>query len=148
MPERQDMAEHWAEESGGRLLTEYEFAYLAARAAKAEAENGDDFIDAGLFDVAGGSLRDAIPTNPPIRGILSGFAEWTSSIPDETDSLPAVQEFLPIDYRIIRGGSTETAANSRRRDPKLRSMAPYFEFHPHVGFRIARTAPTQEDRHD
>ena len=140
MPVRWDMAEHWAEEAGGRLLTELEFEYLAVMAAKAERENSHVGPEIEWFDVAGGSQRDAIPLSPPIRGILSGYAEWTSSWPNQTTIWPSMKLDVPADYRVIRGGGPEAAPGEVLRGPRQRAVAKYFRFHPTVTFRLARTA--------
>lgn len=140
LPERWDFATHWAEESGGRLLTELEFEYLAVLAAKAEQENPIETSDEDRFNVAGGSSRDAIPKDPPIRGILSGYAEWTSSLPNQSDIWPPLTLDIPSDYRVIRGGTPQTKPNEFKRNPRQRTAAPYYQFHPTVGFRVARSA--------
>ncbi len=78
MPVTYEMAEHWADESGGRLLTDLEFLYLATLAEDEQKTRDVPDESPSLFYVAGGSSFDEIPTDPPIRGILTGFAEWTS----------------------------------------------------------------------
>jgi serine/threonine protein kinase len=141
MPERWDMAEHWAEESGGRLLTEVEFEYLAVLAAQAEPKDSEqsDFDD--QFDVAGGSQRDAISCEgQTIYGILSGYAEWTSSMPNRSHYWPPLSLDIPADYRVIRGGSSTTGPTEFHRNPRERSVARYFELNRSVGFRVARSA--------
>lgn len=141
LPETWISAAHWAEEAGGRLLTEIEFEYLAVMAARAERDNGPEPNDEARFHAAGGSLRDAIPTKPPILGILSGYAEWTSSRPDESPLFPPIDVDIPADYRIIRGGTSNTKPNEFKRDPRQRTAAAIFKSYPTVGFRLARSAP-------
>lgn len=140
MPVTWEAAEHWAEESGGRLLTEVEFAYLAHMAAQSEST----FSDLGaeeLFDIAGGSIRDAIPTSKPVYGILSGFSEWVGSMPNQSSFWPKTEFDAARDYRVIRGGTAHTKKGEFHRNPDERTMAKYFEFYPTVGFRVARSAP-------
>ncbi|MEJ7592404.1 MAG: serine/threonine-protein kinase [Planctomycetaceae bacterium] len=116
MPVRYDMAEHWAEESGGLLLTDLEFAYLAGLAADAQGNRKLSTESESVFDVAGGSGLDEIPTNPPIHGILTGYAEWTSTWPTS----PQITTFQSTDVttlgapelqRIIRGGVIDCLPN-------------------------------------
>jgi hypothetical protein len=139
MAEWWENAEHWAEESGGRLLTEVEFEYLAVMAAKAERENPQGTNDEAEFEVAGGSMRDAIPGTEPIRGILSGYAEWTSSLPNQTGIWRPLTLAVATDYRIVRGGTPATRPNEFRREPHQRTAVPHFDLFPHVGFRVARS---------
>jgi hypothetical protein len=144
MPVRYDMAEHWAEESGGRLLTDLEFAYLAKLAADAQRDRKLSTESESTFDVAGGSALDEIPTDPPIRGILTGYAEWTSTWPTS----PLITTFHSIDttslgppelQRIIRGGVTDCAPDDYPRNPNTTCVASIYTDFPHVGFRLART---------
>ena len=149
MPMRFDEAEHFAEFAGGRLLTEFEFEYLAVQAAAAEKRNGPIDVDPVTFSLAGGEARDEISTSPPIRGILSGFAEWTSSYPVQLPGYPELQETNPRDYRIIRGGSTrliETGEPENHRNPRSRVSAMLWNRFPSVGFRLARTAHIEDEK--
>ena len=145
MPARYDMAENWAEESGCRLLTDLEFAYLARLADDAQRQRGQPQEPVSLFDVGGGSAFDEIPTNPPIRGILTGYAEWTSTWPTS----PLVHSFhetgagspeSPPQQRIIRGGVVDCEPEDYPRDPSGKCAATIYTLYPHVGFRLARTA--------
>jgi hypothetical protein len=152
MPVRYDMAEHWAEESGGRLLTDLEFGYLAKLAADAQKNRKVLADSASTFDVAGGSDFDEIPTNPPIRGILTGYAEWTSTWPTS----PLTTTFHGTDVtalgsiqlqRIIRGGVIDCEPDDYPRDPGVTCVAPIYTLYPHVGFRLARTAlPIEKEK--
>jgi len=149
MPTRYDMAENWAEESGCRLLTDLEFSYLAKLADDAQRQRGQPQEPASLFDVAGGTAFDEIPTNPPIRGILTGYAEWTSTWPTsplvttsrETDAALSAPPQL---QRIIRGGVVDCGPEDYPRDPNGTCVATIDTLYPHVGFRLARSAPPIE----
>ncbi len=145
MPVRYDMAEHWAEESGCRLLTDREFAFLAKLADDAQRQRGQPQEPVSLFDVAGGSAFDEITADPPIRGILTGYAEWTSTWPTS----PLVHSFhetgagspeSPPQQRIIRGGVVDCEPDDYPRDPNGTCAATIYELYPHVGFRLARNA--------
>ena len=145
MPARYDMAEHWAEESGCRLLTDLEFAYLAKLADDAQQKRTAATEPESSFDIAGGSDLDEIPTSPPIRGILTGYAEWTSTWPTsplittfhgtDTSSLGA-----PELQRIIRGGVIDCSPADYPRNPNSTCATSIYELYPHVGFRLARSA--------
>ena len=146
MPVRYDMAEHWAEESGGRLLTDLEFAYLAKLAHDAQKDRTLSQEPGALFDAAGGTDLDEIPTDPPIRGILTGYAEWTSTWPTS----PLITAFHGIDstplgpseqQRIIRGGVIDCEPDDYPRNPNTTCVSNIYTFYPHVGFRLARTPP-------
>ena len=144
MPVRYDMAEHWAEESGGRLLTDLEFAYLAKLAADAQRDRSPSQEPDALFDVAGGSDLDEIQADPPVRGILTGYAEWTSTWPTS----PLITTFHSIDstplghskhQRIIRGGVIDCEPDDYPRNPNTTCVSTIYTFYPHIGFRLART---------
>jgi hypothetical protein len=144
MPVRYDWAEHWAEESGCRLLTDLEFAYLARMAFQTQNQREVKPEDAKKFEEAGGSTLDEIPTKPPIRGILTGYAEWTStwaSSPRATVNVKgAVDDHdHPQFYRIIRGGTATSRPNDYPRDLNTASVSSIYQDQSTVGFRLART---------
>lgn len=142
-------AEHWAEESGCRLLTDLEFAYLAQLAEQAQAKHQDLIKASGKYDQAGSESFDEIPLVPPVRGILSGYAEWTSTWPTspaatvKLDVPSAAHE--PERYRIVRGGKIDNSPQDYPRAPQSAAASTIYELHPHVGFRLART-PAPEIR--
>lgn len=145
MPVRYDLAEHWAEESGCRLLTDLEFAYLAKLAGDAQSHRDVTPEAASDFDKAGGSAFDEIPTTPPIRGILTGYAEWTGTWPQSPRStvdqgLDTTRAERPGLHRIIRGGSTTCGLDDYPRDPQTAAVGLIYMQFPTVGFRLARTA--------
>jgi hypothetical protein len=144
MPVPYDWAEHWAEAAGCRLLTDLEFAYLAYLADKAQAgrERLPDAIE--RFDTAGGTALDEIPTNPPIRGILTGYAEWTSTwahSPQVTVNVlnGTIDANHPQLYRVIRGGTINCGAGDYPRKPQTADISILYSGYPHVGFRLARS---------
>ena len=138
-------AEHWAEEAGCRLLTDLEFAYLAHLADKAQAGRIPTPEDPAVFHRAGGSAFDEIPTDPPIRGILTGYAEWTSTWPQSPRATVNLTETVddpnhPEAYRIIRGGTIDCGPDDYPRRQDAAAASVYFAYHKHVGFRLARSA--------
>lgn len=140
-------AEHFAEAAGARLLTDFEFAYLAKLASDAQSANQPAENEAALFDIAGGSAFDLIPKNPPVRGILTGYAEWTSTWPTSPRATvrcaSGKEEELkhPEQYRIVRGGQIDCRPTDYPRGPQTAVSSMIYGFHPHVGFRLAWTPP-------
>ena len=142
MPARWDLAQHWAEEAGGRLLTEIEFEYLAVMAAEAMRRKSHLPIetDAESLHIAGSSERDEIVLeNGTIRGILSGYPEWTSSRPNSTTIWPPMELEMLSDYWIVRGENSKTVPTINVIDPRHRTAKKFIETKPLIGFRVART---------
>lgn len=145
MPSRYDYAEHWAEESGCRLLTDIEFAYLASLAKEAQSTPGKAPNPADPFDTAGGSDLDEIRRfDKPIRGILTGYAEWTSTWPDSPLAttlleIPEVTREHPELFRIIRGGAIDNGPGDYPRPPQAGAISLIYTDYPRIGFRLART---------
>lgn len=144
---RYDMAEHYAEASGCRLLTDLEYAYLAHLAAEAQSQREPPDDAAEVFATAGGTLYDEIklPGQPPIRGILTGYAEWTSTwvhSPLATVDLTSKLEDpdQPQQYRIIRGGVISCGPGDYPRHAESASAGEIYTLYEHVGFRLARSA--------
>lgn len=153
MPTRYDWAEHWAEESGARLLTDLEFAYLAKLANDAQSQRTQADTDMETFVRAGGSAFDEIPTTPPVRGILTGYAEWTSTwahSPNATVnlSIPLADTEHPRYYRIIRGGTPECRPDDSPRNPGAAFAGHIYSEYSHVGFRLALTPPLNPEVKD
>ena len=140
-------AEHFAEAAGARLLTDLEFAYLAKLASDAQSQKQPAENEAALFDIAGGSAFDQIPKDPPVRGILTGYAEWTSTWSNSPRATvrcaSGKEEELrhPEQYRIIRGGQIDCRPTDYPRGPQTAVSSLIYGFHPHVGFRLAWTPP-------
>jgi serine/threonine-protein kinase len=148
-----DLAAHWAEVAGGRLLTDLEFAYLAHLADQAQSGREVPGDCAATFSEAGGCALDQIPTLPPIRGILTGYAEWTSTWVHSPLATIDLRDKVdhpdrPEQYRIIRGGTSDCGPGDYPREPDVAAISSIYDRHPHVGFRLARTVfdvpPAQE----
>jgi hypothetical protein len=145
MPSRYDFAEHWAEAAGCRLLTDLEFAYLASLAQAAQSQKGKLPPSPETYDEAGASEFDEIPLEPPIRGILTGYPEWTSTWPTSPRAtvkfeIEADVQKHPERYRVIRGGSLSSGPADHPRAPQSSAVAFIYEDIPKIGFRLARTA--------
>jgi serine/threonine-protein kinase len=154
LPARYDIAEQWAEAAGCRLLTDIEFAYLASLAFDAQSTRARPDEPAAVFDRAGGLVYDEIPVKPPVRGILSGYAEWTSTwvrspqaTVDLTDHVDSTDhQIRPEHYRIIRGGTIDCRAEDIPREPGAAAASNIYLHHDHVGFRLARSADLQNGK--
>lgn len=144
-PHRYDEAEAWAEAAGCRLLTDLEFAFLASLAADAQTGRTLPADPAARFDISGGETFDeiVIAGSPPIRGILSGYAELTSTWPTSPLATVNLREKLPNPdrpelYRILRGGTINCSPGDYPRDRSLADVVYIYDRHDHVGFRLAR----------
>ena len=89
-----------AEQLGKRLPTEIEYEYLATNFGTSVYPWGDSELDdapSTVSQLVGSTPFDRLPTNPPVLGLCSNVAEWTSS--------PGLGSFgLPLDRRVVRGG--------------------------------------------
>lgn len=146
MPAEFFWALHWAEESGARLPTDEEFLLLALRAAEAHARRTP--AASGVppaFHEAGSDVSDQLPTSPPVRGILSGYAEWTSTWPSSPAATIDLQDQstrkIPHKYRIIRGGTIDVSPEKPQSDPLAACVGHVDTFYPHVGFRLVVPVP-------
>jgi formylglycine-generating enzyme required for sulfatase activity len=149
-----DHALVYAERVGKRLPTEAEYEFAATLGGTRDFPWGDDA--SVIKDWRFGRVRepqyDRLPTQPPVFGLYSGVAEWTSS----WQNLYPVKDIPPGGYyfdlkmivptsRVVRGGTqsiimgkpdpTEWGAGPRVRGAYLRS-----EPRPGVGIRCARSA--------
>ena len=118
MPSRYDMAVQWAEESGGRLLTDLEFAYLSYL-----VENS---------------------TDSQVEEILSGLAEWTSTWPTSpvlaTSTRPTLFANAELSqYRVVRGGWLQSRPDVAQCSADTFEIAAIYDYFPNVGFRVARS---------
>jgi formylglycine-generating enzyme required for sulfatase activity len=83
---------------------------------------------------------DRLDTDPPVYGLASGVAEWTSS---RTEVVPADEH---ADHkRIIRGGDFNVVSGSFRvtaegRDPRAKVLQEMSQRHRGLGFRCVRSA--------
>ncbi|MBL8814892.1 MAG: serine/threonine protein kinase [Planctomyces sp.] len=141
MPCRCDAALHWAEESGGRLLTELEFAWLAHLAMNAHQ---NQMSPSDVFEIP---VDQMLPgqQHRRIEGILNGSREWTSTwvhSPMITSERRIVTpENIPADqFRVIRGVDVEQLPDAKFKYNQVFEAGNINKHYPNVGFRIARSA--------
>jgi formylglycine-generating enzyme required for sulfatase activity len=103
-----DQAVQCAEQMGKRLADEAEFEYAATVAGANRFPWGNDLakIKAWKFGAVRSTDYDRTATHPPVFGLYSNVAEWTSSwrIPYPGQKYSSAMLARARDYRIVRGG--------------------------------------------
>jgi formylglycine-generating enzyme required for sulfatase activity len=153
-----DAAVDYAERMGKRLPDEAEYEFAATMGGKARFPWGDeDKIKEWPLGKVGEPAWDRTPTNPPVFGLFSNVAEWTSSWnwPYPTadtrahDFYAAPEQSWMRDARIVRGGPwpvVEARERPVKRDasptwtPRFRHGVTFTLRCPGLGFRCARSA--------
>lgn len=149
-----DLALYFAERSGKRLLTEFEFEYAATNFRGSEpiwdqVLNEEDQAQLGEFLQAGQPAFDRLNTSPSVLGIFSNVAEWTSSqlaIYPSTFSEPSTETAISLQqHRVVRGGTRDViegdpGITKELRDPFTRTPIHRSETHPGLGVRFARSS--------
>jgi serine/threonine-protein kinase len=143
-----DEALHCAEVMGKRLPTEVEHEYAATMGGTRKFPWGDDKQRMGNnwpFRVVCQPDFDQLPTQPPVFGLYSNVAEWTTTwhLPYAT-TLPIG---FPEDYRrfrTVRGGPASVATGRPEKDeclwgPRHRHGMSIDQTLPGLGFRCARS---------
>lgn len=148
-----DMAVHLAEKSGKRLLSEFEFEYAATHASATEFPWNNNQLDQKqteleIFLPVGQPEFDQLATQPPVFGMYSNVAEWTSSqlsrYPQSTTDRSLETLSSHQQHRVVRGGSRtvingDPGITREMRDPRKRTPIPRTEVHSGLGVRFARS---------
>ncbi len=143
-----DQALAWAEHAGKVLPTEamYEFAATGGGAQKYPWGNQPELT--GPWPVSAAAAFDSTATTPPIAGLYSSAAEWTSTwlqpyprVQLQSDDVP----FEPREFRVVRGAPPSVIENAPQTSdwgpgPRCRSMQMRDWRKGTVGFRCARSA--------
>lgn len=141
-----------AEKLGKRLPTEVEYEYAATLGGTRKFPWGDDksVIKEWSFGPVRKVAYDRLPTDPPVFGLYSGVAEWTSSWqnPYPDPGAPPMPFDLKVEHaasRVVRGGP-DSVVNGRP-DPAEWTNGPCWRGaysclvgQPGLGFRCARSA--------
>ena len=149
-----DRAVAAAEAMGKRLPTEEEFEHAATNRGKSEFAWG---AWSGKVEAAGATVSswgnvgephfDRLDVVPPVYGLCSNVAEWTTSWADSgyrADGSTTDEYISPNHYRVVRGGDMSVIkgrpnVTRSNRDPKKRSVVPRLEMHRGLGFRCVRS---------
>ncbi|MDC0935798.1 bifunctional serine/threonine-protein kinase/formylglycine-generating enzyme family protein [Pirellulales bacterium] len=140
-----DVAASVAEDLGLRLPTEVEYEYMATNRGRSKFPSGDSFPPLTLaeFGPVATPVFDRLENTPPVFGLVSNVAEWTSSwwVPYP----PAKRRVLIEDHRVVRGGNLATvegdpAVTEESRGPRQRCSVVRHGAWPGLGFRCVRSA--------
>jgi formylglycine-generating enzyme required for sulfatase activity len=144
-----DEAASWAEHAGKILPTETMYEFAATGGGARRYPWGDDAPRSTDWPMGNSSVapHDRTPTDPPVLGLYSNVAEWTSTwmqfyprIARQNMEYPSE----PREYRVVRGapgfviegaGLTEDA----QLGPRNRNIEPWRVAKPTIGFRCARS---------
>ncbi len=153
MPATYDSAVAFAEDAGKRLPTEAEFEFMATRRGTSKYPWGDTFPKCESpqeFGPVKSPDFDRLETNPPVFGLCSNLAEWTSTWANPYSSYPPMSGVVTLrELRIVRGGTEATMSGDPRvapeaRNPRERNSTLVYRMHPGVGFRCVRSAQADD----
>lgn len=141
-----------AELAGKRLPTEQEYLYAATQGGTRAFPWGDDagLITAWPLKEAGTPEFDQTPTTPPIFGLYSNVAEWTSSWLNDLPNEPRLPRAPTVaglfsQSRVVRGGPYVVIRNQPdsskwKIGPQSREGITMSTTERGLGFRCARSA--------
>jgi eukaryotic-like serine/threonine-protein kinase len=143
-----DLAVAIAEELGMRLPTEIEYEYMATALGRQEYPWGGGLApdtNEFTFESVRVPVIDQLPTRPPIYGLCSGVAEWTTSpaIPYPPNPIRP-NSSMHAEYRIVRGGDESVIEGDPHvsllaRSPRLRTPTLRHQVKPGLGFRCVKS---------
>ncbi len=151
-----DWAVSRAEAMGKRLPDEVEYEYAATAMANHRFPWGDTDEYIHKEDLTIGPVRDPnfdqLGTDPPVFGLCSNVAEWTSSgytLYPKLQKMGMNLNSEAIKMRIVRGGTAETidALNVTipKNLPAVRIPMKRLSRKPGLGFRCARSAKPRRE---
>jgi formylglycine-generating enzyme required for sulfatase activity len=139
----------WAEHAGKCLPTETMYEFAATNGSRGRFPWGNDPQPAEVWRFGSSEVAayDISLTQPPLVGLFSNVAEWTSTwlqMYPRTKAEGTVIPVEPREYRVVRGapssviegvpGTSDWAAGARSR-----TMLSRLQSKPTVGFRCARS---------
>jgi formylglycine-generating enzyme required for sulfatase activity len=144
-----DHAVAYAEAAGKRLPDEFEYEYAATAYGRHKYAWGDTPPpDSARFGPVGNTTYDRLDAKPPVIGLCSNVAEWTTSwtVPyPTTPSAPVAAHAQNDQLRVVRGGTLSRIEGTPTDDdtaftPRLRLRYERWKESPGIGFRCARSA--------
>lgn len=144
-----DRAVAFAEDEGKRLPSEVEYEFAATNRGSTKFPWGSDLPESeeeSEFGPVRNPSFDRLATDPPVYGLCSNKAEWTSSWAIPYASQPPTLSLLTVqERRIVRGGALATVKGDARitedlRDPRNRCNVERDSNEPGLGFRCVRSA--------
>lgn len=138
-----------AELMGKRLPDEFDYEFAATLGGKQPTPPGlapDKITQWKIGDVRGDFI-DQLPTQPPVFGLNSNVAEWTSSLPlpyPANKALGQPDPERPGSERVVRGGpgsviKGEPSDADWSGGPRARQIVNVMMREPGLGFRCARS---------
>jgi formylglycine-generating enzyme required for sulfatase activity len=154
-----DAAQHRAERAGKRLPTEAEYEYAATNRGRSRFPWGNEIPPGGEHQEigpVGTPAWDRLEVAPPVFGLVSNVAEWTSTwhtrYPQDRTLGPR-QTLTARDHRVARGGDAaviegDGAVTAERREPRKRQAVRICSVKPGLGFRCVRSAKPRWEAED
>ena len=144
-----DAAVAYAELVGKRLPDEAEYEFAATHGGAWNYPWGEDAkpIVAWPIGPAGVCEFDRTPDRPPLLGLYSNVAEWTSTWGTQPYPAPANlgKSTYQKDWRVVRGGAASVIAGQPRpedfaKNARWRELQLRYTEGPGLGFRCAKSA--------
>lgn len=145
-----EVAVAWAEKNGKRLPTEAEYEFAATNSGLQAYPWGNDEtqLETWNFTEQGSPDWDRLNTDPPVFGLFSNLAEWTSTwpVPYPAQEKAGIRpSSLLAAERIVRGGSGSVIAGQPvgadwKIGPRMRVKQHIQTMTPGLGFRCVRSA--------
>ena len=148
LPVMYDNAVAYAEAEGKRLPTEDEYEFAATARGTQKYPWGNEFPPSDIsrgFGPVKTPAFDRLDTSPPVFGLCSNVAEWTSTWANPYAPNQSMKSVVVLhEERIFRGGAVTTIAGDARvspdtRDPRARSRTSVYRKQPGLGFRCVRS---------